>query len=134
MSLTGVLFHYVSTVSDLSYFTSHPYKEFSPVFLVLAICPVAVALAELAALMNQRIILERCCYLCSMSKPIILTQFYVNPAVSWHSMALTHAQRGSCVYYLGWLSLSEGINLANNNIRKGSSRQKERQQHLMGRE
>lgn len=40
--------------------------------------------AWLAALVHHGIILERCCYLCSVSKPIILTQIYVNTAVSWH--------------------------------------------------
>lgn len=39
----------------------------------VAICPVAVAPAELAALVHHGIILDRCCYLCSVSKPIILT-------------------------------------------------------------
>lgn len=57
--------------------------------------PVAVAPAELAALMHHGIILDRCCYLCSMSKPIILTQIYVNTAVSWHRTRFTHAQGGS---------------------------------------
>lgn len=110
---SGVLQVNVFYSSALSYFTSFPYKSLAQfldgvcvcVCLVLAICPVAVAPAELAALMHHGIILDRCCYLCSVSKPIILTQFYVNTAVSWHTMGFTHAQRGSWVYYLGWLSL-----------------------------
>lgn len=65
------------------------------VFWEVAISPVAVAPAELAALMHHGIILDRCCYLCSVSKPIILTQIYVNTAVSWHRMRFTHAQGGS---------------------------------------
>lgn len=54
------------------------------------ISPVAVAPAELAALMHHGIILDRCCYLCSVSKPIILTQIYVNTAVSWQRMGFAH--------------------------------------------
>lgn len=54
------------------------------------ISPVAVAPAELAALMHHGIILDRCCYLCSVSKPIILTQIYVNTAVSWQRMRFAH--------------------------------------------
>lgn len=42
-----------------------------------------------------RIILDRCCYLCSVSKPIILTQFYVNAVVSWHRMSFAVAKGGN---------------------------------------
>lgn len=71
-----------------------------------AIFPVAVAPAELAALMHHGIILDRCCYLCSVSKPIILTQIYVNTAVSWHRMKFTQAQEGSWKHYSVWLFFS----------------------------
>lgn len=64
-------------------------SEFRLIFGV-AISPGAAAPAELAAHMNHGIILDRCYYLCSVSKPIILTQIYVNTAVSWHPIRFTH--------------------------------------------
>ena len=75
--------------------------------LGVAISRVAVAAAELAALMHHGIILDRCCYLCSVSKPIILTQIYVNTAVSWHRKRFTHTQGGRELKVLFSLALPQ---------------------------